>query len=207
VSDRNGDAEVTQILSELVGGDGRAADRLLPLVYDELRRRASFYMAQQNAGHTLQATALVHDAYVKLVGAPDGASARDFQSRQHFFHAAAEAMRQILVDHARARRASKRGGTARKVSLDDLQLSAADLGEAVSPGSSPVADDEMDWEALDRALNELKRDDPRRHQVVMYRYFAGLTNAEVAQLMGVSDRTVERDWSLARAYLAGKLST
>lgn len=176
-------------MTRIDSGDGAAASELLPLLYDELRRKAAYYLAREAPGNTLQATAIVHEAYMKLVaGGP-----RNFESRKHFFNAAAEAMRQILVDHARARGAVKRGRGGARVDLD-----------AVDP---PAASSVTDYVALDDALSELKTEDARRYQVVMYHHFAGLQNARIAELLDVSERTVERDWKLAKLCLLGKLSS
>jgi RNA polymerase sigma factor (TIGR02999 family) len=180
---------VTVILHRIKAGDDRAAGELMPLVYDELRRKARFYMAREKAGHTLQATALVHDAFLRLVG--DGVS---WDSSRHFFNAAAEVMRQLLVDHARRRSSLKRGGQGRRVGLEGLEVAAPGAGTS-------LAVDSVDWEALDRAMAALKAEDERRYQVVMLRYFAGLPEHEVAQCLGVSPRTVIRDWKTARMFL------
>ena len=182
--------DVTVILRRITAGDSRAAGELMPLVYDELRRKARFYMAREKAGHTLQATALVHDAFLRLVG--EGVS---WDSSRHFFNAAAEVMRQLLVDHARRRGSLKRGGAGRRVGLEGLEVAA--------PAAATLAVDGVDWEALDHALTQLKAEDERRHQVVMLRYFAGLPEDEVAKCLGVSARTVIRDWKTARMFLLG----
>ncbi len=182
------ESQISVLMTRIDSGDGAAAAELLPLLYDELRRKAAYYLAHEAPGHTLQPTAIVHEAYMKLVAA----GARNFQSRRHFFNAAAEAMRQILVDHARARGAIKRGGGAARMNLTDV--------------APPASDSDVDYVALDEALCELKEEDQRRHQVVMYRYFAGLQNAQIAELLDVSERTIERDWRLARMYLLAKLS-
>ena len=181
--------DVTVILRRINAGDPRAAGELMPLVYEELRRRARFYMAREKAGHTLQATALVHDAFLRLVG--EGVS---WGSSRHFFNAAAEVMRQLLVDHARRRGSLKRGGQGRRVGLDGLEVAAP-------PVPAGLGVESVDWEALDRALAALKAEDERRYQVVMLRYFAGLPEHEVAQCLGVSPRTVIRDWKTARMFL------
>jgi len=180
-------------------GGGREGDRaaaaaeLFPLVYHELRERAAYYLAQHRHGNTLQATAIVHEAYLKLAG---GDSPRRYESQRHFFNAAAEAMRQILVDHARSRKARKRGGGATRLDIDNID-----------PSCESEASGQIDLEALDRAMGQLQLEDPRRYQVVMYRYFAGLEHRRIAELLGISQRTVERDWKLARQYLRGKLSS
>ena len=170
---------VTQILSSIEQGDPHAAEQLLPLVYDELRKLAGARMAKTPPGNTLQPTALVHEAYLRLIG-DESAS---WNSRGHFFAAAAQAMRQILVDQARRKASVKHGGAHRRV----------DLGEA-------------DILELDAALTELQRTDERKAKVVMLRYFAGLTNEQAAAALEVSAPTVEREWRFARALLFTMLS-
>jgi len=165
--------------------DARAADAMLPLVYGELRAAAARLMAGERPNHTLQRTALVHEAYAKL--AKGGAR---FESELHFFNAAAQAMRHILVDHAVARRTSKRGGVGRdRVDLDDVNLPTGG------------ADDSMDWPALDQAMTRLAQVAPRRAQIVSLKFFAGLTEPEIAKLLGLTESAVRRDWSTARAWL------
>jgi len=176
-------SEVTRILSALEQGDTRAADRLLPLVYQELRRLAAQRLAREAPGQTLQATALVHEAYLRLVGTED----RDWSNRGHFFGAAAEAMRRILIEAARRKKSLKRGGDRRRVDLD-----AADL--AVEGRSDDLL-------ALDRALGKLGEVDPAAAELVKLRYFGGLTLEQVAQIRGVSRRTVVNHWAYARAWL------
>jgi RNA polymerase sigma factor (TIGR02999 family) len=175
--------EITLLLAKLRHGDRDAESKLMPLVYQELRRLARRYMRAERADHTLQPTALVHEAYLSLVGDRD----RTWQNRAHFFAMAAQQMRRILVDHARARRAGKRGGDRAKVELDE--------GAAYSPEKS----EEM--LALDQALDRLARRDPRQAQAVELRFFGGLSEDEVAEVQGISTRTVKRDWTLARAWL------
>jgi RNA polymerase sigma factor (TIGR02999 family) len=190
------DADVTLLLARVGRGDAAASRELFPLVYDELRRQARLCMAGERAGHTLEATALVHEAYVRLTGgAPVG-----FESGRHFFQVAARAMRRILVDHARARGARKRGaGGPARVDLAHVAVVAPGL----DPASAAEADEEavLDWDALDRALTKLEQLDERRYQVVMYRYFTGLQVNQVAELLGVDRKTVQRDWEAARAFL------
>lgn len=178
---------VTVLLRALENGDVSAAEQLLPLVYSELRSRAGRLMASERRDHTLQRTALVHDAFVKLVR--PGAT---FQSRLHFFNAAALAMRRILIDHAEAKRAQKRGGGAPELSLDD-----------VDPGDSGQ---NIDLIALDEAMKKLEEQSPRQHQVVMLRFFAGLKDAEIAEMLGVADKTVRRDWATARVWLYSEMN-
>lgn len=175
--------EVTELLKRLEDGDGGAVDRLYPLVYDELRGAARRAMAGERAGHSLQATELVNEAYFKLLGA----EGIDWQGRNHFVAIAARAMRQILVDHARRRQAEKRGGGAEHVTLGDP------AAELVLPPEELLA--------LDAALTRLEAMDPRLRSVVEYRFFGGLTEPDIARLLGITVRTVQRDWAKARAWL------
>jgi RNA polymerase sigma factor (TIGR02999 family) len=161
-----------------------SAESMLPLVYEELRAAAARLMAGERADHTLQRTALVHEAYAKL--ARSGAR---FESDLHFFHTAALAMRRVLVDHAVARGAKKRSGARRRLELDDANL----------PPNEPA--NPLDWLALDEAIKKLEKISPRRAQVVMLKYFAGLTDAEIAKLLGMSESPVRREWATARAWL------
>src|SRR5262245_8437659 len=179
-----GMADVTQILAAIEQGDPRAAADLLPLVYDELRNLAAARLAQEKPGQTLQATALVHEAYLRLVGS---ASNQPWDGRRHFFAAAAEAMRRILIDRARHKNSRKAGGGRRRVDLNEIELTL----------------DEPDLEllALDDALRELERKDPRKAEVVKLRFFAGLTTAQAARALGVSTSTAENDWAYARSWL------
>ena len=175
--------EITQLLVELRNGDRGAFDRLVPLVYRELHKLAKRYMAQQNAGHTLQTTALIHEAYLKLAGGLE----KTWEDRTHFFAVAATAIRQVLVDHARAKHAAKRGGDVQVLRLDDA-LSIADSARD-------------DLIALDDALHALARLNPRQSEVVELRYFAGLSVEETAAVLSISPETVMRDWSVAKAFL------
>ena len=181
-------SDVTQILSQIEDGDSQAAEKLLPLVYDELRKLAAAKMAQEKPGQTLQATALVHEAYIRLV---DVDKAQHWDSRGHFFAAAAEAMRRILVERARQRLSKKRGG--QRVRLD---LRIAGVTSSEKP-------DEI--VALDEALELLEKEDSFAAQVVKLRFFAGLSLPQVATSLGVSLRTVERNWTYARTWLRGAL--
>jgi len=176
--------DVTGILSAIEQGDPQAAEQLLPLVYEELRKLAARNMAREKPGQTLQATALVHEAYIRLV---DGDKARHWDSRGRFFGAAAEAMRRILVERARRKRSGKHGGKLQRVNLDD--------GVA-------VGDDRADEIlALDGALDQLERHDPEAARLVKLRFFAGLTHQEAAQALGIGRRAADRLWALARAWL------
>lgn len=179
--------EVTRLLSRVGGGDDAAASDLLPLVYDELRRLADGYMRRERSDHTLQPTALVHEAYLRLV---DQTRVR-WQDRTHFFAVAATCMRRILVNHARDRNRLKRGGGARRVTLHDL----ADAGDI---GDEGLVD-------LDDALERLERLDERKARVVEFRFFAGLTVDQSAELLGCSPVTIKRDWEFARAWLLSEL--
>ncbi len=183
--------EVTRILAELNQGDGSATDRLLPLVYDELRALAGGYFARRQAGHTLQPTALVHEAYLKLAG-----SEGHWQNRAHFMAVAAKAMRQILMNHARDKAAMKRGGGAAKITII----------EAVTPASDGSdADRQLDLIALDEALTKLAAASERQARITELRFFGGLTIAETAHVIGVGTTTVEDDWHMARAWLGREL--
>lgn len=178
---------VTVLLNAARDGESRASAQLLPLVYDELRRLAEGYMRRERAGQTLQATALVHDAYLRLVGSPDMA----WDSRGHFFAAAALAMRRILVERARTRAQLKRGGGRERVGLTEVAH--------VHAGDDPET--ATDLIALDQALTRLRGIDPRKHEVVMLKYFAGLTNDETASALGISSATVRNDWTYSKAWL------
>jgi RNA polymerase sigma factor (TIGR02999 family) len=180
---------VTQLLVEWGGGDRAALDRLLPLVFDELRRLAASYLRRERAGHTLQPTALVNEAYLRLVG-QEGAQ---WQNRAHFFGIAANLMRQILVDHARQRAAEKRGGS----QLQRLSLTQAER---------LVRQEELDVLALNEALERLAEFDEQQARIVEMKFFAGLTIEETAEVLGISHATVEREWKLARAWLRRELS-
>jgi RNA polymerase sigma factor (TIGR02999 family) len=177
-------SDVTRILSAIELGEPKAADDLLPLVYDELRKLAAVRLAQEKPGQTLQATALVHDAYLRLVGPDD---ARGWDGRGHFFAAAAEAMRRILVDAARRKRTEKHGGLLHRVELPDV------------PAEPEVADERL--LALDAALTRLAAEDPVAARVIEIRHFAGLSIEDAAAALGLSRATVYRHWTYARAWL------
>jgi RNA polymerase sigma factor (TIGR02999 family) len=181
--------EVTRVLVAAEKGDPQAAGQLLPLVYDELRRLATGMIAREQPGQTLQPTALVHEAYVRLVGEGDGPS---WEGRRHFYAAAAQAMRRILIDRARGRRAAKRGGERRRVHVDLEAL-------LVDPPSEDLL-------ALDEALEALAREDPAGAELVRLRAFAGLTLAEAAEVLGIGRRTADNYWAYARAWLCDALT-
>jgi RNA polymerase sigma factor (TIGR02999 family) len=180
--------EVTRILSAIEQGDPHAAEQLLPLVYDELRKLAARKLAQEKTGQTLQATALVHEAYLRLV---DVDKVQDWDNRRHFFAAAAEAMRRILVEKARRKQSAKRGGDMARQDLDALEIAIPEIPEDVL--------------ALDEALNKLAATDKTAAELVHLRFFAGLPLAEAARHLGVSPRTVDRLWAYARAWLHQEL--
>jgi RNA polymerase sigma factor (TIGR02999 family) len=181
--------EVTRILSAVEQGDPQAAEQLLPLVYNELRMLAAQRLAQEKPGQTLQATALVHDAYLRLVGGDD---AQQWNSRGHFFAAAAEAMRRILVEQARHKARLKHGGERQRVDLD----SACSVSEPPS----------LDLLALDEALTKLSAIEPAKVELVKLRFFAGLTMREAAAALGISLATAERNWTFARSWLHAELA-
>lgn len=187
--------EVTLILSQIESGDPSAAEKLLPLVYEELRKLAAAKLAFEKSGQTLQATALVHEAFLRLVGTPSGQSdqvPRDWDGRGHFFAAAAEAMRRILVDNARRKASRKHGGDLHRVELDNIALITPHIHE--------------DLVSLDEALCRLKAVDAQAVELVHLRYFVGLTIAEAAEMMGISTRTADRVWAFARAWLRREIS-
>lgn len=175
--------DVTRVLSAIERGDAQAPERLLPLVYEELRRLAAAKLARESPGQTLQATALVHEAYLRLLG-PGGSS---WNSRGHFFAAAAEAMRRILVENARRKATVRAGGGQHRVDLDEIEPA--------------IRDPDVDLLALNEALDRLESKDSRKAQLVKLRYFAGLTNAEAAEALGVSTSTADNDWAYAKSWL------
>lgn len=176
-------SEVTQLLCAMDAGDSQAADQLLPLVYEELRRLAAARMAQELPGQTLQATALVHEAWLRLVG---GENVR-FDGKGHFFAAAAEAMRRILIDRARQKCSLKRGARAERINLEDLEVAVE-------------ADDDT-LLAVNEALEKLAKLDPDSAEFIKLRFFVGLTNDEAAQALGIPERTARRHWNFARTWL------
>lgn len=180
---------VTALLHEWTGGRPAAMDELLPYVYDELHRRAARYLRRERINHTLQTTALVHEAYLKLV---DQASV-DWKDRGHFFAVAAQAMRRILVDHAKHKHRAKRGGAASDLQLDD-------------EFEAPKVESNVDIEALDEALSRLAVIDPQQERLVELRYFAGLSLEQTAEAMNISRATAAREWQMAKAWLHRELS-
>jgi RNA polymerase sigma-70 factor, ECF subfamily len=180
--------KVTQLLGDWSGGDERALEKLFPLVEPELHRLAHHYMSRERAGHTLQTTAILHEAYLRLVDNTKPA----WQGRTHFIAAAAQLMRRILVDHARERHSLKRGGDALKVTLDEAALVTEARSEELL--------------AVDEALDRLAAQDPRKSHIVELRYFGGLTVEETAEYLKLSQRTVEREWTMAKAWLYRALS-
>jgi RNA polymerase sigma factor (TIGR02999 family) len=176
-------SDVTLILQAVGRGEKQASEELLPLVYEELRRMAAARMAREAAGHTLQPTALVHEAWMRLVGDEE----RSWENRAHFFGAAAEAMRRILVESARRKGRSKRGNRPERVVIDEIDIADATPGEEVV--------------LIDEALKELETLDAERARVVVLRFFGGLNNDEVAENLGIGKRTVERHWAFAKVWL------
>jgi RNA polymerase sigma factor (TIGR02999 family) len=180
--------DVTQILSEIERGDLAAAEQLLPLVYDELRRLAAAKLGQEKPGQTLEATGLVHEAYLRLLGPVDH-EPRKWNSRSHFFVAAAESMRRILIDNARRKQAQKRGGDLKRQELENV--------------AGPEPDEDLI--ALDEALQKLSAQDPAKAKLVELRYFAGLTGEEATEVLGISPATADRHWAYARTWLQAEV--
>ncbi len=186
--DLNEPADVTEILRSWISGDRDAEERLFPLVYDELKSLARSYLRKERGEHTLQPTALVNEAYLRLIDQ----TRVDWKNRSHFYGIAAQIMRRILIDHARSHTSGKRGGAAQKISLDDATIS--------------VDQDATDLLALDQALTKLAAIDPRKERVVELMYFAGLEQKEVAVVLDVAEKTVQRDWQMAKLWLLRELS-
>lgn len=182
--------DLTRILIDIKSNDKKAGDKLLPLVYDELRKLAALKLSQERTGQTLQPTALVHEAFLKLVGPID--EKRQWQGRQHFYAAAAEAMRRILVDNARRKKRAKHGKGQAPIPLDDV--------------ASPTPPSMIDILALDEALTKLAAEDPQKAEIVKLRYFTGLSLEEAAEHVGVSRATASRYWTYARAWLLSEMS-
>ena len=181
-------SNVTQMLRDWSNGDREVVDKLIPVVYEELRRQAARYLRRERPGHTLQTTALIHEAYIRLI---DQKNVR-WQNRAHFFAIAAQLMRRILVDHARSRQAAKRGGSDIKLPLEEAMIA--------SEGR------EVDLVALDEALERLAAIDPQQSRVVELKFFSGMTVEETAEVLDVSPRTVKRDWNVAKAWLRREIS-
>jgi RNA polymerase sigma-70 factor (ECF subfamily) len=175
---------VTEMLRQWSAGNGEVMDELLPLIYDELHKRAAAYLRRERPNHTLQATALVHEAYLKLIDQRED----NWSSRDHFFAIAAQAMRRILVDHARSRHRRKRGGSKEDLPLEDALLASAD-------------EKNVDLIALDEAMAKLAKFDPQQERIVELRYFGGLNLDEAANALGISRATAARDWQVAKAWL------
>ena len=190
VAGNHAPGEVTQLLRQLSEGNQQSLPHLMPMVYDDLRRVAGAFMRRERAGHTLQVTALVHEAYLRLVDQ----RVVNWQNRAHFFAIAAQAMRRILVEHARAKGAEKRGGEYEKVSLDDISVS-------LTPRHSELL------LSLDEALSRLEQVSPRQCRIIEYRFFAGMTEDKTAAVLDISARTVKRDWRVARAWLNRELGS
>jgi RNA polymerase sigma factor (TIGR02999 family) len=180
-------SDVTLILEAVSRGESQASDQLLPLVYDELRKMAAARMLQESAGHTLQPTALVHEAWLRL----SGGKSQSWENRAHFFGAAAEAMRRILVDHARRKAGLKHGGGQQRLNIEDLDLAGATPDEKIL--------------LIDEALEDLERVNSERARVVVLKFFAGMTNKEVAEALHVSKSTVDRHWECARTWLVERI--
>lgn len=181
--------EVTQLLNAIDLGDPRAADELLPLVYEELRHLAAVKMARENPGHTLQATALVHEAWLKLAGNDRS----NWQNRNHFFSVAAESMRRILIDRARRKARQRHGGKLQRVDLEHVTVAVEDSDDTIL--------------ALNEALNQLAAKDSLKAQIVKLRYFVGMSHREISEVLGISEPTVRRHWAFARSWLYAALKS
>ncbi len=183
-NEKHNSRQITMLLHEWKNGKKEAFDELFPFVFDELKRRASAYLINERQGHTLQTTALVNEAYMKLFDKNE----LEYEDRNHFFAIAANAMRRILVDYARTRKREKRGGKDENLPLDEARYISAE-------------EKSVDLAALDEALNELAKFDERQAKVVELKYFGGMTNEETAEVLGISNVTVRRDWNMAKAWL------
>jgi RNA polymerase sigma factor (TIGR02999 family) len=182
-------SDVTRLLGAIDHGDSKAAEELLPLVYDELRRLATARMAQESPGQTLQATALVHEAWLRLVGSSES----HWNSRGHFFGAAAEAMRRILLERARKKGRVRHGGRLQRVDLEQVTMATQDTDDVII--------------AINDALEKLAAESPQKAEIVKLRYFAGMEHAEIAEVLGVSEPTVRRHWAYARSWLYAELKS
>lgn len=179
--------DVTLLLKQLSAGDHDAVDQLVPVLYNELRKLAAYYLRQERSNHTLQATALVHEAYLRLIDQ----RAVEWQNRSHFFAVAAQVMRRILLDYARSHQAVKRGGPSPKISLDDAMVYCEEQAAQLV--------------ALDELLTRLSSMDPQQGRIVELRFFGGMSVEETAELLGISPRTVKRDWAMAKLWFAREL--
>ena len=188
-SDTEKPHEISRILQEWSDGGTDVSERLMPLIYDELRRQASRYMRRERIGHTLQTTALIHEAYLKLIDKPDV----NWQNRAHFFGVAAQVMKRILVDHAKSKRREKRGGIAENLPLDEARF-------VISEGKS------VDLIALDEALTRFAEFDPQQAKIVELKYFAGMQIDEIAEALRISPATVKREWNSAKAWLHSEIT-
>jgi RNA polymerase sigma factor (TIGR02999 family) len=186
-------SEATQLMNAMENGDPHAARKLFPLIYEELRRMAAQWLVQEKPGQTLQPTALVHEAYLRLIGVPQP---QQFDGRGHFFAAAAEAMRRILVENARRKNALKRGGQRERQPFDSKLIEC--------PSDAKAIDDLL---ALDESLNKLAAEDPQKAELVKLRYFAGLTLAQAAAALGISHNTADRWWAYAKAFLFHEITS
>jgi RNA polymerase sigma factor (TIGR02999 family) len=202
VSERDG--EITRLLLDWSGGNEKALEALFPLVYEELRSMAQLHLRRERTAHTLQRTALVHEAFLRLI---DQKSV-DWQSRAHFFGLASQMMRRILVDYARKRAAAKRGGNAARIDIDEIDRSVNANAQAsdAAPSLPTTNEGELDFSEFDRVLTRLQELEPRPGKLVELRFFGGLSLDEAAEVIGVSRATVKRDWVFARAWLQRELA-
>lgn len=196
------DGNVTQLLLRWRGGDASALDALFPLVYDELRELARGHLRHERSSHTLQRTALVHEAYLRIVDQTQV----DWQSRRQFFAIASQMMRRVLVDHARRRRAAKRGGSAQRIDLEAVLRAEAGTIEGTDDLSSPPSIVRVDFAAIDDALRRLESLDPKQGKLVELRFFGGLSIKDTADVLDISPATVKREWAVARAWFQRELA-